>query len=114
LSQAAILASREDRAAREAAGICRIGYLSGSTTHDLDWALVEPAVLSILGRYPLAELWLVGPLKTKTPLDAHPRVKQMAFRPFQELPRLQAELDLVLAPLEPGLEFSEAKSAVKW
>jgi glycosyltransferase involved in cell wall biosynthesis len=114
LSQAAIHASREDRARREAEGVCRIGYLSGSTTHDHDWAMVEPAVLAVLERYPKAELWLMGPLRTRTRVDQHPRIRVVAFRPFQELPRLQAELDIVLAPLEPDLEFSEAKSAVKW
>ncbi|HEV1998674.1 MAG TPA: glycosyltransferase, partial [Candidatus Dormibacteraeota bacterium] len=115
LSQAAINASRGPRAAREAEGICRIGYLSGSITHDHDWAVVEPAIARVLARHPLAELWIVGPLQLGAAIDrAHPRMKRLGFRPYQELPRLQAELDIVLAPLEPGLEFSEAKSAVKW
>jgi glycosyltransferase involved in cell wall biosynthesis len=115
LSQAAINASREARAEREAQGTCRIGYLSGSITHDHDWAVVEPAIARVLARHPRAELWIVGPLQLGGAIEPdHPRVKRLDFRPYQELPRLQAELDIVLAPLEPDLEFSEAKSAVKW
>ena len=114
LSQAARDASRDQRAARRAAGITRIGYLSGTTTHDADWALVEPAVTAILERFPLAELWLVGSVNAGSSLSGHPRVRRLGPRPYQELPRLHAELDIVLAPLEPWLEFSEAKSAIKW
>jgi len=115
LSQAALNASRHARAERQRSGVCRIGYLSGSLTHDHDWAVVEPAVGRILERHANVELWLVGPLKLSGTIDPrHPRLKRLGFRPYQELPRLMTELDLVLAPLEPDLEFSEAKSAVKW
>lgn len=115
LSQEALHASADSRAARRAEGICRVGYLSGSTTHDRDWALVEPQVAEVLERHGTAELWLLGPLALHGHLaEDHSRVRRVPFRPFQDLPRLSAELDVILAPLEPGLEFSEAKSAVKW
>jgi len=114
LSQAALWDSREDRERRRAQKLCRIGYLSGTTTHDADWALVEPAVSKLLSADPSIELWLLGPVRGGAGLEQHPRVRRLGSRPYQELPRLQAELDIVVAPLESGLEFSEAKSAIKW
>ncbi|MEA2683752.1 MAG: hypothetical protein QOK05_2080 [Chloroflexota bacterium] len=115
LSQAALRDSQSARAEREAAGTCRIGYLSGTTSHDADWAVAEAGVAAVLEGHPGAELWLVGHLEPGGALAAkHPRVRRIDFRPFQELPRLMADLDIVLAPLEPDLAFSEAKSAIKW
>jgi glycosyltransferase involved in cell wall biosynthesis len=114
LSQAALWCTREERAERRAGGVVRMGYLSGTTTHDTDWAMIEPAIAKVLQEREDAELWLIGPVRVGADLDQHPRVRRIGFRPYQELPRVQAELDIVLAPLEPDLEFSEAKSAVKW
>lgn len=114
LCEEALLEALKSRTDRRELGTCRVGYLSGSTTHDRDWAMIEPAVASILARFPAVELWLLGPVKLRKLDENHPRLRRIPFRPFQDLPRLAAELDIVLAPLEPDLEFSEAKSAVKW
>ena len=115
LSQAALQFTRAARAERHERGTCRIGYLTGTTTHDDDWALVEPAVGAVLDANPDNELWLVGPLgRGGSAINNHPRTRRIGYIPYQELPRLHAELDVVLAPLQPDLEFSEAKSAVKW
>jgi len=115
MSQAALRLSQERRAARQKSGVFRIGYLTGTDTHNEDWAMVESAVAEVLARHANAELWLVGPLRTGRAIALDdPRVKRIPFRPLQELPALHTELDTVLAPLLPGLEFSEAKSAVKW
>ncbi len=93
----------------------RIGYLSGTKTHDVDWAHVEPAILEILTRHPGVELWLAG-LVTPTPaLDPFSdRIVRLPFLPWPELPRLLREIDVNLAPLAPGGRFNEAKSAIKW
>jgi len=115
LSQLALARSSADRAERAAAGRVRVGYVSGSPTHDRDWALVEAAAEAVLTRRPEVELWLLGAVPAPTFEARFPgRVRRVPTRPFQELPRVMAELDVVLAPLEPGLEFSEAKSAIKW
>ena len=42
------------------AGPLRLGYLSGTSTHQEDWGHVEPAVAEVLGAHPEVELWLVG------------------------------------------------------
>jgi hypothetical protein len=42
------------------------------------------------------------------------RLRVLPFTPWQELPEVLRDLDLNLAPLEPGSRFNDAKSAIKW
>lgn len=93
----------------------RVGYLSGTITHDEDWRFVEPAVVEILDRHPDLELWLVGHLPEDPALTRFgPRVVRTGFRPWTQLPEVLRDLDVNLAPLEPGAAFNQAKSAIKW
>ncbi len=102
---------RRDRAD----GPLRIGYLSGTSTHNQDWAFVEPAVLQIMREFPEIELWLGGPLETSPAMDAvADRTRRTPLVPWPELPRLLRDLDVNLAPLAPGSRFNEAKSSIKW
>jgi glycosyltransferase involved in cell wall biosynthesis len=96
-------------------GPVRIGYFSGTTTHDHDWAAVEPAVLEVMRRHPEVELWLGGHL-TPTPAleEVASRVRRLPFVTWYELADLLRDLDVNLAPLELGGRFNEAKSAIKW
>ncbi len=95
----------------------RVGYFSGTTTHDDDWRHVEEAVVATLEHHhPDAELWLGGHLQptpaTLSRLGA--RVRRLPFLPWHELPDVLRDLDVNLAPLEPGSRFNDAKSAIKW
>ncbi len=93
----------------------RVGYLSGTDTHDLDWAHVEPAMVEILGRHRGVELWLGGLVSPSPALDPFAdRVVRFPFLPWRELPRLLRQIDVNLAPLVPGSRFNESKSAIKW
>lgn len=106
-----------DAALRRArpAGPVRVGYLSGTDTHDRDWALVEGAVLEALAPRPDAELWLVGKLRPGPDVQRlGDRLKVVPFQPWTSLPALLRALDVNLAPLEPASRFNDAKSAVKW
>jgi len=96
-------------------GPTRIGYLSGTVTHDDDWAMIEPVVVSVLQRLPDVELWLVGHVTGGPDLERlGDRVRRVRFLPWADLPGLLRDLDVNLAPLAPGSRFNEAKSAIKW
>jgi glycosyltransferase involved in cell wall biosynthesis len=112
-----LFARRADAALRRprAPGPLRIGYVSGTTTHDEDWAYVEPAILRILAAHPSVELWLVGHLPLTPACEAlGSRLRRVPAVPWYEVPDLLRDLDVNLAPLTPGSRFNEAKSAIKW
>ena len=94
----------------------RVGYLSGTTTHDDDWRHIEAAVVEVLARHADAELWLGGHLQPTASVVAAlgDRVRVLPFTPWEELPEVLRDLDVNLAPLEPGSRFNDAKSAIKW
>ncbi|HVE47866.1 MAG TPA: glycosyltransferase [Acidimicrobiales bacterium] len=111
LARAADVAMNRPRAP----GPVRIGYLSGTDTHDHDWRMVEPVVAELLAEQPEIELWLGGLLRTSPALDVYgDRVRRLPFLPWLELPGVLRDLDVNLAPLEAGSRFNEAKSAIKW
>ncbi|HEY3438802.1 MAG TPA: glycosyltransferase [Actinotalea sp.] len=96
-------------------GPLRIGYFSGTTTHDADWALIEPAVLRAMTDHPDVELWLGGHLTPTPAIDAvADRVHRLPMLPWAALPARLRDVDVNLAPLIPGGIFNEAKSAIKW
>ncbi|MFN2608170.1 MAG: glycosyltransferase [Acidimicrobiales bacterium] len=96
-------------------GPTRVAYLSGTTTHEDDWAFLEPVVVGLLERVPDIELWLGGHVAGGPALHrlGH-RVRRLPYRDWTELPALLRDVDVNLAPLTPGSRFNEAKSAIKW
>ncbi len=111
------LGRASDRAVRRARrpGPTRIGYFSGTSTHNADWAAVEPAVLEVLHRHPDVELWLGGLLEPGPGVKAlGKRLVRLPLKPWYELPDLLRDVDVNLAPLAHGGRFNEAKSAIKW
>jgi glycosyltransferase involved in cell wall biosynthesis len=96
-------------------GPVRVGYLSGTNTHNEDWAFVEPAIAELLRVRPRVELWIGGLLDYSRMLDPfHARIRRLPLKPWAELPGILRDLDVNLAPLEPGKIFNESKSAIKW
>ena len=96
-------------------GPLRVGYLSGTDTHDRDWATVEDAVVAALEQVDGAELWLVGELTPGAAVRRlGDRLVRMPLQPWTALPQLLRTLDVALAPLEPTSRFNDAKSAIKW
>ena len=97
------------------AGPLRIGYLSGTNTHDHDWAAIEPVVADVLGAHRDVELWLGGFVSPSVALDRYAaRVRRLPMLPWLELPAVLRDLDVNLAPLVLASRFNEAKSAIKW
>ncbi len=96
-------------------GPVRIGYFSGTNTHNEDWAYIEPAVARLLQHRPDVTLWIGGLLETSDVLTPFAdRITRLPFTQWFELPALLRDLDVNLAPLEPGRTFNEAKSAIKF
>jgi glycosyltransferase involved in cell wall biosynthesis len=98
-----------------AEGPPRLGYLSGTDTHDEDWAYLEPAIAEVLARHRDVELWLIGFVNPSPALDTFAdRIRRFPLQQWTRLPTLLRDIDVNLAPLDPGARFNEAKSAIKW
>jgi glycosyltransferase involved in cell wall biosynthesis len=92
-----------------------IGYASGTATHDQDFALIKPALKSILDRFPNVELRLVGPLDPGSDWgDLENRVHQLRLVPWRQLPVILAGFDINLAPLRTDNPFGQSKSEIKF
>lgn len=108
LSDAALRRPREP-------GPLRVGYFSGTKTHDADLAVVVPALAQLLAERADIELWLGGLLPPVPELDhLGSRVRRIPLRPWYELPELLRQVDVNLAPLSDLGTFNQAKSAIKW
>ena len=103
-------------ARRRQPGPLRIGYLSGTITHDHDWFYVEPAIVEMLDRHPDVELWLGGHLPDSPALERFGgRVRRIPFTPWTQLPGICcANSTSTSRRSSPGSRFNEAKSAIKW
>jgi glycosyltransferase involved in cell wall biosynthesis len=92
-----------------------VGYASGTPTHDQDFALIKPAIQSLLKHYPNVELWIVGrldPGKDWDGLESH--IKKLNFVPWRNLPEIQTQFDINLAPLRIDNPFGQSKSEIKY
>ena len=100
---------------RPVAGRVVIGYASGTPTHNQDFALVRPALVKILERFPQVELWLLGAVDGGSEWGgAGQRVRRIPLVPWRELPGRLARLDINLAPLVMSNPFSQSKSEIKY
>ncbi|HYU11715.1 MAG TPA: glycosyltransferase, partial [Stellaceae bacterium] len=100
---------------RRSDGVVRIGYFSGTRTHQRDFAVCEPALLEIMKRHHEVRFRLVGHLDLGRQWQRyHDRVERIGFLPPPELLRAIAGTDINLAPLELGNPFCEAKSELKF
>lgn len=92
-----------------------VGYLSGTISHNKDFATVNDALREILRKYPHVRLVLAGPLDIDSLFDAYK--SQIIILPFvsrEKYFRNIAGLDINLAPLEIGNPYCEAKSELKF
>lgn len=92
----------------------KIGYFSGSITHNADFELLHDVIIRVMRRHEEVELYLAGELDL--PEDLEPfqsRIKKIPFMDWKKLPAVIAEMDINLAPLEDTI-FNRAKSENKW
>jgi O-antigen biosynthesis protein len=91
-----------------------IGYGSGTSTHDADFAVATPALLHILEYYPHVHLTIYGSLTLDARFERfNSRVLRVAFLNAEDYYRSLARLDINLAPLESSI-FNDAKSNIKF
>lgn len=100
---------------RNPADILRIGYFSGTRTHQQDFAVCEAALFDAMTRHPLVHLRLVGHLDLGPQWQKYAeRIERIGLLSPAALLRSLAETDINLAPLELGNPFCEAKSELKF
>lgn len=93
----------------------RIGYFSGTNSHDKDFATITDALLEIMEKYPQVKLVLAGPLEIEKKLYKFKnRIERLAFAPREKHFENKASVDIALAPLEMGNPFCESKSELKF
>lgn len=92
----------------------RVGYFSGSLTHNDDFLLVLPVLRRLMDKYDTMQLHVVGELDLPPQLkDYANRIVAHPFVDWKKLPELVSKVDINLAPLEQSI-FNEAKSENKW
>lgn len=113
-SEAASAAARETK---ETTQQIRLGYASGSMTHQKDFAVAASAVARVMAEHPDVVLVLSGLIA----LDEFPellrfsdRIERRPLVSHDRLPWELARFDINLAPLELGNPFCEGKSELKY
>lgn len=106
----------EQKAQRPADGKVRIGYFSGTRTHQADFRLVAAVLLRLLQEFPDLDLYVAGDFDLEefhefTPYRA--RIATCPFLDWRELPAEIGKVDINLIPLEINV-FSQGKSDLKY
>ncbi len=109
------LADAAFQSAEKQSFVVRIGYLSGTRSHNKDFATINDALVRIFEKYPEVRLVLTGPIDIDESLEKYEdRIERVPFMSRSELFRHIATLDINLAPLESGNPFCESKSELKF
>lgn len=102
--------------ARRRDSVTRLGYFSGTRTHQADFRIVYPALMKLLSERTDARLLIVGDLDLcEFPglLPFIDVIETLPLRPWSELPAILATVDINLIPLE-VTPFNEGKSNLKY
>lgn len=92
----------------------KMGYFSGSITHNDDFNIILPVVIMLLEKYEHLELHLVGEIDLPNELKPFKhRIITLPFVDWRDLPQLIGNVDINLVPLQDTL-FNRAKSENKW
>ena len=96
----------------------RLGYFSGSASHNRDIALLLPALEIVMAGDPRVQLVLVGPVDlgeyaARFEQNYNHRIERHAFTDYVNLQQLIAGVDFNLVPLQAN-EFTHCKSELKY
>lgn len=93
----------------------KLGYFSGTSSHNKDFATISDALLEIMEKYSNVELFLAGPLDIESKLNKFSsRIKKIPYVKRKKHFENISKIDINLAPLEMGNPFCEAKSELKF
>lgn len=98
-----------------AGGRIVLGYMSGTASHNYDFAEIADVLAAVMADHPQVYLQITGPLELSESLRrfGH-RVRRLPLVPWEHLYGILASLDINLAPLELREPFCQAKSEVKY
>ncbi len=95
--------------------IVRIGYFSGTKSHQRDFSIVVPALQRIMKEFDYVHLYIGGHLDIDSRLEAwNDRIKKLPFVDIATLPHNIARVDINIAPLELDNPFCQSKSELKY
>lgn len=107
-----ILKANEANAANEA---IKLGYFSGTHSHNKDFATITNALQKIMEKYANVELFLVGPLDTENELNKFgDRIKKFPYAVREKHFENVASVDINISPLEIENPFCQARSELKF
>lgn len=96
-------------------GKIRIGYFSGSKSHDADFEAVSDVILKILQEDSNVILMVVGHLNIDGKFSVvKNQIERHSFVPLRKLPQLILLADINIIPLEIDNPFCQAKSGLKF
>lgn len=96
-------------------GYVRIGYYSGTPSHDKDFATVTPALVDILEKYEKVKIILAGLLNITDEMKKYSdRMEKLPRVPRKEYYSNIYKCDINIVPLEMGNPFCESRSELKF
>jgi glycosyltransferase involved in cell wall biosynthesis/SAM-dependent methyltransferase len=99
---------------RQSGDVVRIAYLSGSRTHQADFAVAAAALERVLDDRPQTTFTVVGHLELPESWARFgSRIARLPFMPYLDLLHTTRSFDINIAPLVVGDRFCEAKSELK-
>jgi glycosyltransferase involved in cell wall biosynthesis len=91
-----------------------LGYFSGSPSHKLDYAMVEPAIAQVMGKDDRVQLMLAGYIEPEQALAPFGgRIQRVPFSDYVNLQRWIGSVDFNLVPLQSNI-FTNCKSELKY
>jgi glycosyltransferase involved in cell wall biosynthesis len=92
----------------------KIGYMSGTRTHNADFIIAEDALIRILTEFENVELVIGGYLDLSEKFSPFKdRIIRQPFMDWKKLPKYIADFDINISPFE-DTPFSNAKSDLKY
>jgi len=93
----------------------KIGYFSGTKSHDRDFVTVTDALLQIMEKYQNVRLVLAGPLEIENKLNKFKdRIKRLPYAARKKHFENIAAVDINIIPSEIGDPYCESKSELKF